>query len=83
VNTAEEEEKGRRHKQRRLKGRTGGTPIGYSGQTALRREQCGLLHVHPLPGNGLLNTLPQKETRGTIGRLLLGNEAVNTLLRRQ
>jgi hypothetical protein len=37
-----------------------------------------LLHVHPLLGSGLLNTFPQKQTRGTIGCLLLGNEAINT-----
>jgi hypothetical protein len=37
-----------------------------------------MLHVHPLLGNGLVNTLPQKKMRGTIGRVLLGDEAVNT-----
>jgi hypothetical protein len=33
----------------------------------------------PLLGNGSLNTFPQKQTRGTIGHLLLGNGAVNRL----
>jgi hypothetical protein len=33
----------------------------------------------PLLGNGSLNTSPQKQTRGTIGHLLLGNGAVNRL----
>jgi hypothetical protein len=37
-----------------------------------------LLHVHPLLGNGVLNTFPQKQKRGTVWRLLLGNKAVNT-----
>jgi hypothetical protein len=37
-----------------------------------------MLHVQPLLGKGLVNTFPQKQTRGTIGRLLLGNEAVIT-----
>jgi hypothetical protein len=32
---------------------------------------------HPLLGNGSLNTLPQKQTRRTIGDLLLGSGAVN------
>jgi hypothetical protein len=31
----------------------------------------------PLLGNGSLETLPQKQTRGTIGHLLLGNGALN------
>jgi hypothetical protein len=33
----------------------------------------------PLLGNGSLNTFPQKQTRGTIDDLLLGNGAVNRL----
>jgi hypothetical protein len=37
-----------------------------------------LLHVHSLLDNGLVNTITQKQTRGTVGRLLLGNEAGNT-----
>jgi hypothetical protein len=32
------------------KGTTGGTPVGYSGYTALRREQC-----NEFPGNGFIN----------------------------
>jgi hypothetical protein len=36
-----------------------------------------LLHVHPSLGNELVNTFPQKQTRGAIGRLLLSNETVN------
>jgi hypothetical protein len=36
------------------------------------------LHVYPLLGNGLVNIFSQKQTRGTIGCILLGNEAVNT-----
>jgi hypothetical protein len=33
----------------------------------------------PLLGNGPLNTFPQKQTRGIVGDLLLGNSAVNRL----
>jgi hypothetical protein len=33
----------------------------------------------PLLGNGSLNTFPQKQTRGTIGHLLIGKSAVNRL----
>jgi hypothetical protein len=51
---------------------------------ACHQVYCGvLLHVHPLLGNGVLNTFPQKQKRGTIGRVLLGNKAVNKLPRRQ
>jgi hypothetical protein len=35
----------------------------------------------PLLGNGLLNTFPQKQTRGTVGDLVLSNGAVNRLCR--
>jgi hypothetical protein len=33
----------------------------------------------PLLGNGSLNTFPQKQTRGTVGDLLLGNGTLNRL----
>jgi hypothetical protein len=33
----------------------------------------------PLLGKGSLNTFPQKQTRGTMGDLFLGNRAVNRL----
>jgi hypothetical protein len=33
----------------------------------------------PLLGNGSLNTFPQKQTRGTIGDIFLGNGTVNRL----
>jgi hypothetical protein len=42
-----------------------------------------LWHVNALLGNGVLNTFPQKQTRGKIERLLLGKEAANTFPRRQ
>jgi hypothetical protein len=32
----------RRHKHRRRESTNGGTPVGYSGRIALRREQCGI-----------------------------------------
>jgi hypothetical protein len=32
----------RRHKHSPRKRRSGGKPVGYSGQIALRREQCGV-----------------------------------------
>jgi hypothetical protein len=33
----------------------------------------------PIPRQRFLNTFPQKQTRGTIGNLLLGNGAINRL----
>jgi hypothetical protein len=49
---------------------------GNSGQIIASRSI--VLHIHPLLGNGLVNTFPQKQTRGTKGRLFLDNVAVNT-----
>jgi hypothetical protein len=40
----------RHHKKRPWKGRNGDTPIGYSGRTALRREQCDIkTHFYATP----------------------------------
>jgi hypothetical protein len=52
--------------------------IYHYAKTAALRGVTILLHVHPLLVNGLVNTFPQKQTRGIIECLLLGNEAVNT-----
>jgi hypothetical protein len=43
-------------------------------QVILRSES----RVYPLLGKGSVNTFPQKQTRGAIGRLLLGNGPVTT-----
>jgi hypothetical protein len=42
--------------------RKGGTPVAYSGRTALRREQCD---IDPLLGNGSVNK-PTTNTQPTI-----------------
>lgn len=54
--------------------RNGDTPLGYSGRTALRREQCDA--PDHLLGNGMINTYPLKcET--TTGHPLLCNVPIN------
>jgi hypothetical protein len=57
----------KRHcKYRPWKKRNGNTPLGYSGRTALRREQCDEMYQsritavearRPLPANGSMSTV--------------------------
>jgi hypothetical protein len=42
VNQKKGETDHRQHKHIRQKRRKGGTPVGYSGRTALRREKCSV-----------------------------------------